>query len=450
MRKSENRSMRRDFLKRSVSAAAGLVATPYFFTAARSLADQAAAKTDRPRTACVGLGGIWNYKLERAGDLLPNLDVVALCDLDERHLADGKAKVEAKRGGSPDTYSDYRRALDRKDIEALHICVPDHWHTRIAIEAVQAGKDVYCEKPLTLTIDEAKLLRKVVRSSDRVFQVGTQQRTEFGQRFLHAVAMVHDGRIGKVRRVTCGVGAPPSGGPFKKQPPPKELNWERWLGQAPLVDYIPERCHDLFRWWLEYSGGKITDWGAHHVDIAQWALGYQDSGPKTVVPESFKFPVLLKNGYPTRDDSYNTPAEFEVKCTFPRGEELIITHAGRNGILFEGEKGRFFVNREVLDGTPVQELKDRPLAEELLKRLYKGKRPHDHIANFAECVRDRSQPVSDIYTHVRALTTCHLANIALRLDRPLSWDDEKEQIVNDDEANKWQKREQRKGYEIKA
>ncbi|MCE9548747.1 MAG: gfo/Idh/MocA family oxidoreductase, partial [Planctomycetia bacterium] len=204
----------------------------------------------------------------------------------------------------------------------------------------------------------------------------------------------------------------------------------------------------FFRWWFEYSGGKITDWGAHHVDIAQWALGYDKSGPKTIEPVSVTFPIPFAKGYPTRGDSYNTPIEFVVKITYPGGEELILTHGGRNGLLFEGEKGHFFVNRGTLVGKPVDDLALQPLPADLIKRLYKGKVPYNHIGNFAECVKDRSEPMSDVYTHHRSVTTCHLANIALRVGRTLTWDAATEQIVGDDEANAWQKREQRKGYEV--
>ncbi len=279
-------------------------------------------------------------------------------------------------------------------------------------------------------------------------QVGTQQRSEEGNKFLKAVAMVREGRIGKVKKATCAIGGGDVGGPFKTEMPPAGLNWDMWLGQAPQVEYIKERCHGTFRWWYEYSGGKLTDWGAHHVDIAQWAIGMEESGPTTVEVLLGKHPVPFEKGYPTVHDKFNTASAFLIRCVFPDGIEIHIRHDTENGIQFEGEKGNFFVSRGRLTGAPVNDLKDNPIPDKVLIALRKGKRLGSHMGNFIECVRDRSMPVSDVFSHHRALTTCHLANIALRLNRKLRWDAANEQIVGDAEANAWQQREQRKGYEI--
>ena len=246
---------------------------------------------------------------------------------------------------------------------------------------------------------------------------------------------------------------------------PEGLNWDKWLGQTPVVDYIElesngrhphSRCHYEFRWWYEYSGGKLTDWGAHHVDIAQWAIGMQDSGPVKVEPVMAEHPVELKDGIPQDGSRYNTATKFLIKATFPNDVVMHIRHSAQddlgfgNGIMFEGTKGRFLVNRGKIAGKPVEELEQNPLKEETIAKLYKGKQPGDHMRNFVECMVDREQPVSDVHTHHRALTTCHLANIAIRLGRTLNWDADQELIVDDREANAWQAREQREGYEIKA
>ena len=183
---------------------------------------------------------------------------------------------------------------------------------------MKAGKDAYCEKPLTLTIDEGKKVGQVARSTGRVVQVGTQQRSDHNRVFLLAVALVRSGRIGKVKKVTAAIGGGPSGGPFKKEKPPEGLNWDMWLGQAPKVDYIKERCHYEFRWWYEYSGGKLTDWGAHHVDVAMWGLGMDNSGPSTIEVTKGVLPVPYKDGWPAADDRYNTPTSFLVKAQVPR------------------------------------------------------------------------------------------------------------------------------------
>ena len=225
------------------------------------------------------------------------------------------------------------------------------------------------------------------------------------------------------------------------------------MGQAPLVEYIPERCHNNFRWWYEYSGGKMTDWGAHHVDIAQWGIGMEASGPTSLEVLENVHPVPYEKGWPTIDDSFNAATNFNVKATYPNGVEVFIRDDCKdlgfdNGVMFEGENGRFFVNRGKLTGAPVEELEKNPISEDVFTALRKGKNRDNHMGNFIACVKDRGATQSDVFSHHRILTTCHLANIALRLNRTLKWNPETEQIVGDDEANGWQKREQRKGYEI--
>ncbi|MEX0642021.1 MAG: Gfo/Idh/MocA family oxidoreductase [Pirellulales bacterium] len=428
---------RRDFLQAAGGVAAATL-TPYWMSHEKAFAFEFAAKNDRPHIGQIGCGGQGNgitKSAKRFGE------VVAVCDVDQQHAEQAKA---APGGGKAEIYGDYRKLLDRKDIDLVTIATPDHWHTKIAIDALKAGKDVYCEKPLTLTIDEGKLICKAVKETGRVFQVGTQQRSQDNNRFLIAVALCHAGRLGTLKKLTCSIGGGDRGGPFKETDPPPHLNWERWLGQAPLVPYIPQRCHYTFRWWYEYSGGKMTDWGAHHVDIATWAIGAGDAKPGEGGPTSIEGTAVhqnIKNGY-------NTAVEFLITCKYESGVEVVLRHDGENGVLIEGDKGRIFVSRGALKGKPVEELKENPLPEDAITKLYKGKKPGDHMANFFECIRTREQPISDVFTHHRALTTCHLANIAIRLGRPLKWDPAKEQIVGDEEANGWLAREQRKGYEI--
>jgi predicted dehydrogenase len=436
---------RRSFLKVSATAAAGTVLADYL-ASGPSMADESKSPNGRPRVGCIGLGGMGKGDARAAkayGDIL------AVCDVDRAHAEEAAAN-KAIGDGKAKVYLDYRQLLDRNDIDVVTISTPDHWHTKIAIDAMKAGKDIYCQKPLTLTIDEGKLLCKVAKETKRVVQVGTQQRSENNNRFLTAVALAHAGRLGKLQRVTASIGGAPKGGPFKKTEPPKDLNWDMWLGQAPKVDYIKERCHGTFRWWYEYSGGKMTDWGAHHVDIGQWAIGMDQSGPTSIEPVEVTHPVRLEKGYPTADDQYNTATAFLVRCLFPNGVELLIRHDKENGVTIEGDKGSIFVSRSKLTGQAVDELKDNPLPKDALIKLRKGKKLDRHMGNFMECVRDRSLPVSDVFSHHRILTTCHLANIALRLGRKLTWDPQTEQIVGDSEANGWLSRPQRKGYEVTA
>jgi predicted dehydrogenase len=437
---------RRDFLR--VTAASPLMA-PVLRPTTRAMADEAKAKNDRPRVGCIGLGGMGSGDAMNAANYG---DIVAVCDVDRNHLE--RAKNSDRIGkGKAEAYEDYRKLLDRKDIDVVTCGTPDHWHTRVAIDAMRAGKDIYCEKPLTLTIAEGKALCKVAKETGRVLQVGTQQRSDHNRVFLLAVALVRSGRIGKIRKVTAAIGGGPAGGPFAKEAPPAELNWDMWLGQAPKVDYIRQRCHGDFRWWYEYSGGKLTDWGAHHVDIGQWGIGMENTGPTSIEVEKGILPVDFKGGYPVPDDRYNTATAFVVKAKFPNDVVLEIRDDTENGVTFQGTGGRIFVTRDRIDleGGAVPALYEQGVPEALLKELRKGKRLDSHMANFFECVRDRGTPVSDVWTHHRALTTCHLANIAMRLgNRKLTWDADKEEIVGDSEANAMQTRPQRAGYEATA
>jgi predicted dehydrogenase len=442
--RSRNRS-RRDLLR--VAASSPLLAPLAFNPAATARAFR--SPNDRPRLALIGCGGQGSGIASWAANYG---DFLAVCDVDQSHVE--RAKESKRIGkGKADTYEDYRQLLDRNDIDAVLVGTPDHWHTKITIDAMKAGKDVYCEKPLTLTIDEGKKLCQVARSTGRVLQVGTQQRSDHNNVFLLAVAMVRAGKIGQIKKVVAAINGAPAGGPFKKEEPPAGLNWEMWLGQAPKVDYIKQRCHGEFRWWMEYSGGKLTDWGAHHVDIGQWAIGQENTGPTKITVEKGVMGVPFEKGWPTIDDKFNTATDFNVKCTFANGTDLYITSDGENGVTFEGTGGRIFVTRDriELEGGAVPTLFRDPVPEADLVALRKGKKLDGHMPNFIECCRDRSTPVSDVWTHHRALTTCHLANIALRLgNRSLNWDPEREVITGDDEANAWLTRPQRAGYEVTA
>ncbi|MCY2966647.1 MAG: Gfo/Idh/MocA family oxidoreductase [Planctomycetota bacterium] len=390
-------------------------------------------------------------------------DFAALADVDSTVLAENVAKVEKGQGKKPDAYSDYRKILDRKDIDAVMIATPDHWHTKISVEAMKAGKDVYCEKPLTLTIAEGKLIEKVVKETGRVFQVGTMQRTEIDQRFLLAIALVRDGRIGKVKKVTCGIDRMESSPVIPTEGVPNGLDWNVWLGPAPKVDYraLPElrkgygggvplysNCHYSFRNWHEYSGGKLTDWGAHHVDIACWALGATETGPSKITPIEYELPVEYKDGHPVVYDRYNAATRFTLRADMPNDVELIITSEGDNGILFEGTEGRFFVNRGKITGKPVEELKEKPLPEGAIEAIYGGKVSANHTANFIEGMKARKQPISDVWSHNRMLEICHLSNISMRLGREVHWDPVAREITGDAQANSFLARENRKGFEI--
>ena len=451
---THNQTSRRQFLGGMAAGSAGLLLS----SGNRAAGYQ--SPNERPVFATIGLR---NQGWAITSKSTKFADFAALADVDANVLGANVEKVRSRQGKEPDSYKDYRKILDRKDIDAVMIATPDHWHTKIAVEAMLAGKDVYCEKPLTLTIDEGKLIEKVVKQTGRVFQVGTMQRTESGKRFLQAIALVRAGRIGTVKRVTCGIGGFGPSPTIPITPVPEVLDWDFWLGPAPKVPYraLPEirkgygggvplysNCHYAFRNWHEYSGGKLTDWGAHHVDIACWAIGASDTGPSKVTPINFELAVEYKDGHPLVDDQYNIATKFNIRAVMPNNLSLLITNEGDNGILFEGTKGRFFVNRGKIVGTPVDDLKDNPLPGDAIEEVYGGPVAENHSANFIDSIKSRKQPISDVWSHNRMLEICHLSNIAMRLGRELKWDPVKREIVGDSEANSFLSRENRKGFEI--
>ncbi len=454
---TQPRINRREVLKSSL-AWAGAISLG---TSARALGFVAA--NDRPRVGAIGTGSRWCQKAAglkgphgTAPDFRKLGDYVAICDVDANRRGLATELVKDWCGHSPDASVDYRAIIDRKDIDIVHITTPDHWHAKIAIEAMLAGKDVYCEKPMTLTIDEGKKMCEVTKKTGRIVQIGTQQRSEMT--FLKAIALVRDGRIGKLKKATCSIGAATSSPQIPVVDAPKTLDWNLWLGPAPQVAfrYLAgdngetkswSRCHYEFRWWYEYSGGKLTDWGAHHVDIATWAMDKTATGPVSVDPVMVKHPVAFKDGFPTDDSRYNTATEFLIRAKYADGMELEIRHDGTNGITLEGTEGSIFVARGKLSGKAVDELASKPLPDGAIERVYKGRPVVDHLRNFFDCVVASKEPVSDVYSHHRALTTCHLAGIAARFGRPVKWDPAREMIVDDPQAQAFLAREPRKGFE---
>ena len=449
---------RRSFLKKT--AIAGTAATvPFTFAVPKVHASGTSSKIERMPIGLIGAGGMGVGNMSSAKDMV---DVVAICDADSKRM--NKANKQLS-DGKADTYKHYQEILDRDDIKILHIATPDHWHTKPLIEAMQAGKDVYCEKPLTLTIDEGKKIREVQKETGRIVQVGTQQRSTF-KLFTKAVAMVQQGRLGKIKKISCAVGGAKASPSIPVADVPSELDWDLWLGPAPAVDYRflkegrKERpktnCHYDFRWWYEFSGGKLTDWGAHHVDIANWALKVngQTAGPISI-GGTVEHPVEFKDGFPVQNDMYNTATKFNFSVKYPGGVEMVIRSDTDNGVLIEGEKGRIFVNRKKLVGKPVEDLKDNPLPEDAIQKAYKGlpmefNARKAHWSNFLYCHREQVEPISDVGSHMQMLNICHLAGISARFGgRELKWDDANEQIVGDDQANAFLERAYRDEYAIK-
>jgi len=355
--------------------------------------------------------------------LAEKVKIVAICDVHRERAT----KLRAQEAPSADVTQDFREVLSRDDVDAVFIATPDHWHAPISIEALRAGKHVYCEKPMTLTISEGPKVAEAVRASGRTFLVGTQQRSDV--RFQKACMLVRNGRLGELRRITITVPENRKGGPFPTEPVPPALDWQRWLGPAPQVDYCPERFN-AFRSWYEYSGGSMTDWGAHQVDIAHWAMGLENSGPVEVSGEGV---------VPTVKNGFNAPAQFAVDLKY--ANDVIVhvrTDTKSESVLFEGDAGRILVNRGRLTGKPVEDLQTNPLPADAIRlghrRTYWGNGALNHIQHFIDCVLQGDAPISDVHSQHRTATACHLANIALRLNRTVRWNPDTESFVGDSDA----------------
>ena len=414
--------------------------------AGASIARQAAiAVEEKPRHKVERLG-IGAIGMRYQGSVIADKarlygDVVAIADVD-RNV---REQARASFGSTARIFENYQELLRRPDVDVVLIATPDHWHAKMLVDAMRAGKDVYCEKPLTLTIDEGKRIRRVLAETGRIVQIGSWQRSD--HRFRTAVELVRNGRIGELQQVDVVLGKNVVGAPFDVVPVPKSFNWNLWQGQTPEAPYVPERAHYTFRWWYEYSGGQMTDWGAHHVDIAQWAIG------------SLPVEVDTKATFPETAGGYNVAVDYEARYRYANGVVLTIADSGRNGILFTGSRGRIFVNRETLAGKAVDELHGEPLtAEQFTAYDFDNQsRPQrsgkldaivNHMGNFFDCVKARRQPISDAESQHRSASTCHLGNISMRLRRPLAWDPDKEEFNGDREANSQLRREQRAGFEV--
>jgi predicted dehydrogenase len=436
---------RRAFLQRCGQLAA-MTGMPLWFIERQQLeaaqATKPVAPSDRPGIGIIGCGGMGKGDATNASAFG---DILAVCDVDESHAAAFAKDFTVEGKAAPTVYRDFRKVMERRDIQIIVNATPDHWHTLVNIAAAQAKKDVYGEKPLTLTVDEGRHIVKAVQDNRIVLQTGTQQRSS--QRFRLACELVRNGRLGKLKQARVWLPAGLREGPFKPSPVPTGLDWDFWQGQAPAADYVTERCHRMFRFWYEYSGGTMTDWGAHHNDIAYWAIGLL--APREVTAKHFSEPV---------PGGYNAYADYEVNYTYANGIGLQINTtkddsifgeklnpAGqRNGIRFEGSEGWLWVNRDEIDASDPQLLRT-PLPENAI-RLYESK---SHMGNFVDCVRSRELPICDVETGHRSATMCHLGAIALRTGQSLSWDSTDEKFVGEHaaEANGYLVREMRKPYD---
>lgn len=472
---------RRGFLNRSV---AGLTASGlplWYAEGVAGAAEQKAAENKatgangKLSMAVIGVGPGPRRSNALYGEAKKHKHVnfTAVCDVDKRHVEHAVKQYKADKYDVKG-YADFREVLASKDVDAVIIATPDHWHAVMASAALRAGKDVYCEKPLTLTVAEALHLKKVVKETGRVLQTGSQQRAEMGGRFRLAAELVRSGRIGKVKSIECRIGYNPKPETIPAVEPPKGLDWDMWLGPTPKVPYRYKNndqtnCHYQFRWFYEYSGGKMTDWGAHHIDIAQWCLGMDGNGPTDVE-------YNITSRVPTTGDAFNCQPVFDVQYTYANGvvmramssngstvrglvdtkglppmrnvrkigvgvdgkevvyvepQPMELSH-DENGILIVGTDGTLFVSRGLLLANK-QSILAEPLKEDPM--LYPTKATNQ-MTNFLDCVANpKMTPITGVDVGASSVIVCHIGTIALRTGKKLAWDPKKF-TFDDAEANK--------------
>jgi len=437
------RTSRRSFLK----TASALIAPSIVPASALGLGDRP-APSERVVVGCIGLGGQGDRDM--MGLMSDDrVQVVALCDCDRgstdyeqgwrRGLAPAKAKVEeryaAERSSGTHngvfTTGDFRELLAQRDIDAVTCSTPDHWHAAIVVAAARAGKDIYCQKPLCLTIADGRAMVEAVQRYDRIFQCGSQRRSE--SRCRHACELVRNGRIGRLHTVHVGLPGghsnPRKGRSAEIMPIPEELDYQTWLGPAPQAPYTLDRCHWTFRWNLDYSGGQLTDWGAHFIDMAHWGMGTELTGPVDIEGQG---------QFPPPSNLWNTATKFRLESRYANGVRMILSSGG-GGVRFVGTDGQV-----TLGGSEPKSIWQSSIGPEEIQ-LY---RSDNHYKNFVDCVISRQRTAAPVDVAHRSITPAHLGNIAMRLGRKLQWDPAKEEFVGDERANALRSRPYRAPWRI--
>lgn len=441
---------RRSFLKKSVTLAAGIMAAPTIIPAS-ALGKRSGfiAPSDRINLAFIGAG---NQAGNDARGFLRDerVQITAICDVNEqspgywrgavagrtpliKRVEEAYTKQYGRDYQGVKGYEDFREVVALKDIDAVVVDTPDHWHSIPVLMAAAAGKDIYCQKPLSLTVAEGRAMSDAVKKYNVVFQTGSQQRSS--RYFRRVCELVRNGRIGKLHTVRCGLpGGTPDFGETghltEAAPVPEGFNYDMWLGPAPDAPYCPARTHVNFRWILDYSGGQVTDWGGHHPDIAQWGMNTEDTGP-----------VKIQNARAVWSDHpvWDTATEFYFECIYANGLKLIISSEEEiGGVKFEGTEGYAWATRGNMGASSEEIFRSTIGPDEI--HLYKS---DDHYRNFVDCVFSREETAAPAETAHRSITVGHLGNIAMRLGQDLEWDPKKEKFKNNRKANKMLSRKMR-------
>ena len=421
MKETSRRLTRRKLLKCATAA----MAAPLVVRASALGAAGRPAASDRLTLGMIGLGSMG---MRHVLGFLEEDDcrIVAVCDVDAARRAEAVGTINAHYGNDDCArYADFREMIARDEIDTLCIAVPDHWHAIIGIRGARAGKDIYGEKLLALTVAEGQQMVRTVRQCGTVWQMGSWQRSTM--HFRMACELVRNGRVGALRRVEVGIGP---GHEIEPQPAtavPEGFDYEMWLGPAPWAPYTANRCHWNFRWISDYSGGQVTDWGAHHIDIAHWGMGADETGPVSVVG-SGQYP---KTGL------YDTAVTYSFECEYASGVTMQVANTtAAPYVRFIGDRGSVRVNRATVRAEPESILRETIRADEIHLARPDGDNRQGHRHDFLQCVRNRRQPITPIEIGHRSIAVAHIANIAMAMGRKLRWDPAAERFVGDEQANR--------------
>lgn len=442
---SQNKNInRRRFLKTAAGTTLAAVGFPYIIPSSALGKAGSIAPSNRIVMGAIGVGGQGTYDMRGFLDK-EEVQMVAVCDVDANHYTRAKKIIDEKYQNSDcKIYGDFRELIDRGDLDAVLLALPDHWHAIVAIAAARAGLDIHGQKPLARTIREGRAICEAIKRYGIVWQTGSQQRS--GERFRRACELVRNGRLGKIYKVEVGL---PNGRIYYGSSPlpvPEDLDWDMWLGPAPLRPYHlfnvkkPHlRCHGEWRWLMDYSGGQLTDWAGHHIDIAHWGLDMEYTGPIEIEGRGL---------YPKDKNTItDVPIEYRFVCKYANGLEMVVANSSQlphgQGVVWYGENGWIYVKRHRLTAEPRSLLNEFIGPNEI--RLYKSR---DHKQNFLDCVKSRRPTVAPVEVAHRSISVALLGEIAMLTGRKLKWDPQKEQFINDAEANRMLSRPMRSPWHL--